>query len=86
MITTKNAPWSGLVDHGCGWWIDLQQDKLTETLRNALHQPSEGLAEMGKRGREWVHRDFSMEQVASHMREVYLWATKHTEKPACIVE
>jgi glycosyltransferase involved in cell wall biosynthesis len=86
VITTKNAPWAGLVDYGCGWWIDLQQDKLTETLRNALNQPSGRLEKMGKRGREWVYRDFSMEQVASHMREVYLWATKHTEKPACIVE
>lgn len=81
VITTKNAPWSGLPDHKCGWWIDLDQARLTETIRAAVSQAPEALAAMGQRGRHWVEQDFSATQVAQHMRDVYLWAAGHADRP-----
>ena len=84
VITTKNAPWAGLGTQDCGWWIDLDQARLTETLREALSMPSQALDAMGQRGRAWVARDFGMDQVALKMHAVYLWAAGHGPKPDTI--
>lgn len=84
VITTRNAPWPGLETERCGWWIDLDQHRLTETMRAALARPSAELAQMGRRGRRWVERDYMMTQVADRMREVYLWAGKQGPKPESI--
>ena len=84
VITTRNAPWQGLETQDCGWWIDLDQDRLTDTLRAALSRPAEDLAAMGRRGRAWVRRDFAMSQVAEKMREVYLWASGRGPRPESV--
>lgn len=84
VITTRNAPWQGLETQDCGWWIDLEQDRLTDTLRETLARPAEELTAMGQRGRAWVQRDFAMTQVADKMREVYLWASGRGPKPECV--
>src|SRR5690606_27143605 len=34
-IVTKGAPWQGLEDHQCGWWIDLSEDSLAACLDQA---------------------------------------------------
>ena len=81
VITTRNAPWQGLESEACGWWIDLDQGLLTDTLRQALSRPAQDLAAMGRRGRAWVQRDFAMAQVAEKMREVYLWAARRGARP-----
>ena len=81
VITTRNAPWQGLESEACGWWIDLDQGLLTDTLRQALSRPAQDLAAMGRRGRAWVQRDFAMSQVAEKMREVYLWAARRGARP-----
>lgn len=84
VITTRNAPWAGLETEGCGWWIDLSQDRLTRTLRDALSQPPGSLEQMGRRGRNWVQRDFSIAKVAERMRQVYLWAAGKAHRPDCV--
>lgn len=81
VITTRNAPWEGLEKQGCGWWIDLDQARLTNTMRAALSRPAKDLAAMGTRGRAWVQRDFGMQQVAEKMREVYLWCAGRCVRP-----
>lgn len=81
VITTRNAPWQGLESEACGWWIDLDQGLLTDTIRAALSRPAQDLAAMGRRGRAWVQRDFAMAQVAEKMREVYLWAARRGARP-----
>lgn len=85
-ITTTNAPWQGLHEHDCGWWIDLDQNKLTNTMRESMSCSTGRLQEMGKRGREWISRDFGMDQVALKMREVYLWASGRGSKPSFVYE
>lgn len=86
VITTTNAPWEGLSEKGCGWWIHLDQATLTSTMRNALSCPSEELAAMGRIGRDWVERDFSMAQVAEKMSDVYQWAAGRASKPETVHE
>lgn len=86
VVTTTNAPWAGLQKHDCGWWITLDQVLLTKTLQVALSLPSERLAAMGRRGRDWVQRDFSPGPVAERMREVYLWVSRGAPKPDHVYE
>jgi glycosyltransferase involved in cell wall biosynthesis len=81
VITTTNAPWAGLKDRGCGWWIPLQEKHLASTLSNAMALPQAELRAMGERGRRWVQEDFSPEQVAEQMREVYLWCAGRAGMP-----
>lgn len=81
VITTKNAPWAGLLEHDCGWWIELNQSDLTDTMQSAMSTAPEKRAAMGQRGRDWVRRDFGREEVASRMRDVYQWITRGSQKP-----
>ena len=84
VITTTNAPWEGLSEQGCGWWIGLDQARLTSTMRSAMSRSSEELAAMGRIGRDWVERDFSMAQVAEKMSAVYQWAAGRAPKPETV--
>ncbi len=43
VITTTGAPWAGLEEHGCGWWIELSEGNLVDALRYG-HGPAAGAA------------------------------------------
>ena len=73
VITTKGAPWRGLEKHRCGWWIDIGNEPLIETLKEAMSLSSERLSEMGARGREWMQRDFSWDRIGRMMYQTYEW-------------
>ncbi len=84
VISTKGAPWAGLEAHGCGWWVDHGVEPLAATLRTAMALPDEARADMGKRGREWMARDFSWDKVASQMSAVYKWLACSDEQPSTV--
>ncbi|SDS66305.1 glycosyltransferase [Erythrobacter sp. HL-111] len=84
VITTKNAPWSGLRDNQCGWWIDLTEDSLRQALMEATALPREELHEMGMRGRVWMERDFGWDAIAQQMLQVYEWVTGRQDRPSCV--
>jgi glycosyltransferase involved in cell wall biosynthesis len=84
VISTKGAPWSGLENEGCGWWIDHGVEPLAAALAHAMVLPREALTAMGDKGREWMARDFSWDRVAHDMLDVYLWLTRSAEPPATI--
>lgn len=73
VISTKGAPWRGLVTEGCGWWIDDDVDAVASALRGAMATPTEILDRMGEKGRAWMARDYSWDRVARAMNEVYGW-------------
>ncbi|MEL6920975.1 MAG: glycosyltransferase [Pseudomonadota bacterium] len=81
VITTTNAPWSGLRDMGCGWWIPPGNTKLAEAMEEAMRQPNHKLRAMGTRGRAWIQESFDPRQVAAKMREVYLWTASRAARP-----
>ena len=64
VITTKGAPWEGLIKNNCGWWIDVGVDPLTNALDQALSMPSEKLKQMGKRGRIFAQKNFGYPTIA----------------------
>jgi glycosyltransferase involved in cell wall biosynthesis len=81
VISTKGAPWSGLESEGCGWWIDQGVEPLAAALAHVMALPREALEAMGKRGREWMARDFVWDRVARDMLDVYLWLARCAEPP-----
>jgi glycosyltransferase involved in cell wall biosynthesis len=76
VISTKGAPWSGLVDHHCGWWIDHGVESLAAALDQAMSQPTDILTKMGEHGRDWMSQDFSWYKVATSMLALYYWNIK----------
>jgi len=85
VIVTQGAPWSGIVENQCGWWIDHGLDPLTKALRSALGTSREVLGEMGSRGRDWMRRDYSWQRAASDMAAVYRWCKGLAARPECVV-
>jgi glycosyltransferase involved in cell wall biosynthesis len=84
VISTKGAPWSGLEREGCGWWIDHGADPLAAAMTHAMALPREALKAMGKRGREWMARDFSWDHIGRDMLDVYIWLAQGGEPPPTI--
>lgn len=81
VIATKGAPWKGLDDEKCGWWIDGGPESLSAALLRATEMPEQELLAMGERGRAWMRRDFSWENVAEDMLQLYAWLARKGERP-----
>lgn len=86
VVTTRNAPWLGLQTHRCGWWIDLDQQRLTDTLAGCMALPQAERHDMGARGRAWMMRDFAAAEVARQMCSVYEWVGAKAVRPDCVFD
>lgn len=84
VITTRNAPWSGLVDEACGWWIDDDAQQLVQTLTAAMALSDGQRCAMGLRGRAWMARAFAWPAIAKQMAEVYDWLARGRQRPAFV--
>ena len=73
VLVSKGAPWRGVGTAGCGWWVDCGVEPIREGLFEALSCSDDTLAHMGRRGREWITREFSWQAVASQMETLYGW-------------
>lgn len=80
VISTKGAPWKGLIENGCGWWIDHGVEPLAEALAVGMATPKEVLASMGARGREWMIRDYSWTRIAADMVAAYTNILRGTQR------
>jgi glycosyltransferase involved in cell wall biosynthesis len=85
VISSKGAPWSGLVDEHCGWWVDQGVDALEAAIRKALVMPPEERLAMGRRGRDWMRREFGWEGIAERMFATYAWSLGVWDRPECVV-
>lgn len=85
VITTKGTPWQELESRACGWWVEPDENSLEAALSEALATSKESLSEMGRRGRQWMAKDFSWEASASQMVEVCEWTLGEGSAPACVV-
>ena len=80
-VISKGAPWKGVEENGCGWWVDASVDSLTETLKVSLSKSPEELTGMGARGRSWMIREFNWERISRMMLDTYEWAIHGGEAP-----
>lgn len=85
VIVTKAAPWDGLLENDCGWWIDLGVDPLIEALNIAISKDPQSLRTMGLHGRRWMTSNFSWDAVGLKMVETYNWLVDDAiERPSWI--
>jgi len=83
-VVTRGAPWEGLEANGCGWWIEQSVESLIHCLETALGSSPEDLAEMGRRGRDWMARDFAWKSISLRMIETYRWLLGGGQTPSTI--
>lgn len=84
VISTEGAPWSGLVDNRCGWWIDHGPEAMAAALREAMAMPDNERRAMGRRGRAWMQRDFGWDGIAERMIGVYSWLLSGADRPGWV--
>jgi glycosyltransferase involved in cell wall biosynthesis len=84
VITTKGAPWSGLVAHDCGWWIDIGADPLAEAIRQATSLSGGERLAMGQRGHEYVTSEFGWDEIGHKMTSFYEWILNGGSPPDCV--
>ena len=84
VICSKGAPWAGLNKYGCGEWIDIGLNPLMSTMREYMSKSREELVEMGKRGLEWMKRDYGWNEIGRKMSMAYEWLCNRGEKPECV--
>jgi glycosyltransferase involved in cell wall biosynthesis len=84
VISTKGAPWAGLQDHGCGWWVERGVASLSCAMDEAMRASRADLAGMGQAGRAWMIEEFSWQSVAASMRSVYAWLAGDAGPPAMV--
>ena len=68
------------------WRVDTGVDPLVTCFEKALAQPSEVLHIMGKKGRDWMQRDFSWTEIAYKTGETYRWILYGGSKPDWVRE
>jgi len=85
VITTRGTPWSELVEHRCGWWVDVGAEPLTQALREAIALTDEERHEMGARGRSLVESKYTWPRAAEQMKSAYEWLLGLGPKPAFII-
>lgn len=81
VITTKNTPWSCLIEDECGWWIDLNLDNLTNALTEGMRLTDKQRHELGRKGRQCIISRFSSEIVAKKTYMLYEWVLGRVAKP-----
>jgi glycosyltransferase involved in cell wall biosynthesis len=84
VITTRAAPWSALVESGCGWWTEAGVQPLAEAIREAAALPDDRRRAMGERGRRLVAERFAWPAIARRMLEVYRWLAGQGDAPGCV--
>jgi glycosyltransferase involved in cell wall biosynthesis len=86
VITTTGAPWRGLVDHSCGWWVRPEASELAHAIHEATGLSDKERETMGARGRLWMEREFSWPSMAQRMLSVYEWILSGGDVPGCVIE
>ena len=84
VITTRAAPWSSLVERGCGWWTEVGVEPLAAAIREAAELPDADRRAMGARGRRLVAERFAWPVIARRMIEVYRWLAGERAAPECV--
>lgn len=66
-IASKGTPWQGLESQNCGMWVDNSPESLAKAMAAMMRKSDDERHEMGKRGHEWIEKDFSWRSVGEKM-------------------
>jgi glycosyltransferase involved in cell wall biosynthesis len=85
VVTTRGTPWSELPRQGCGWWMPVGAQGITEGLREAMALPDERLKKMGLNGKLLIGEKYAWPAIARQMSDVYEWILARREMPSCVI-
>ena len=85
-IATKGSPWEDLTTYDCGWWVDYNQESISNAVINALNCTPERLRYMGLNGKDLMANNYSVESVSNKMEMLYKWVSEKTNKPDFIYD
>jgi len=71
VVSTDGAPWSQLIDQGCGWYVPRSDDALAAALAEGMALQHDFRRKMGETGRAWVLRDFRWSAIAERFEDNY---------------
>lgn len=74
VIVSKGTPWNEVEKVGCGLRVDNTPQSLANAFSRIRQMP---LEEMGRRGREWMSREFAWDVIAGKMFKVYEGLVEH---------
>jgi glycosyltransferase involved in cell wall biosynthesis len=78
VIASKGTPWSGLVQHRCGWWADPAPGSLARALADAIDLSNAERHCMGRRGRDFAQGAFSWDGIGLSTMQLYEWVMGRT--------
>jgi glycosyltransferase involved in cell wall biosynthesis len=70
VITTKNTPWKVIEEQFCGWCIDMNMNKLIDTLLIAINLNDEERGKMGRRALK-LASNYDLKSVATNIASQY---------------
>lgn len=85
VICSKGAPWNGLVENRCGWWVDANEATFENAMHEVMLMGRDELESYGARGREWMARDFSWDKIGLDLKSAYVWLLNGGEKPVNVL-
>jgi glycosyltransferase involved in cell wall biosynthesis len=85
VVVTKGAPWSGLVEQGAGWWIDISVEALTASLSIAMAKDRSELSRMGQNGKTWMAAEYSWVKIGRRMIQTYEWVLHGGNAPEWVL-
>ena len=84
VIASQGTPWQGLERERCGRWVPIGVEPLAAALKEMMAMSDEERAAMGARGREWIQRDFSWENIGLQMKLAYEWLLGRGDRPSFV--
>lgn len=85
IIASQGTPWNGLNENGAGWWIPIGVDALENQLRHSLAMSDAELRSMGRKGCDWMKRDYNWNAIGNKMMAAYEWLLHGGVRPDCVV-
>lgn len=85
VITTKGAPWQDVQENDCGWWIELEEEALASSLREALAMDRDLLHAKGLRGRAMIIEKYSSSHINQRWISLYNWLLGIDKRPDFIL-
>ena len=80
VIASTGTPWSELIEHKCGWWVDCEPDSLADALSEATALSDDQRRVMGLNGRAYIN-GFEWGEIATETAKVYHWVLDQNIEP-----
>jgi glycosyltransferase involved in cell wall biosynthesis len=77
VIVSREMPWKSVEDKQCGLWVENTPESLARAIKSIRQM---NLAEMGRRGWEWMKEEFGWETIACEMFRIYKSSSKLVDK------